>query len=77
MGHGFDPWRGKITDAMEQLICNYSAHELQLTTACLRTNAQQQEKPLQWESHTLQRERSPCSPQLEKARGQQSITRKT
>ena len=32
---------------------------------CPRAQAPQQEKPPQWEAHTPQPERSPCSPQLE------------
>ena len=38
-----------------------------LKCVCPRTHALQQEKPPQWEVHTLQLERSPCSPQLKTA----------
>ena len=42
------------------------------TEACApRAHAPQQEKPLQWEAHALQRRVAPRSPQLEKAHTQQ------
>ena len=60
MGHQFDPYSGKIPHASEQLspcttAADSRAFELQLTEARVpRAHAPQQEKPSQWEAHTLQ-----------------------
>ena len=60
MGHGFNPWSGKIPQALEQL-------NTALEPACPRVHAAQQEKPPQWEAHAPQLESSPHLLQLEKA----------
>ena len=65
--HGFNPWSGKIPHALGQL--NPSARTTEVHTP--RARALQQEKPLQWEAHSLQLESGPHSPQPEKARVQQ------
>ena len=58
----FDPWSGKLPHAAGQLSPHATA-----TEPALRASELQQEKPLQWEVHTLQPEGSSSSPQLEKA----------
>ena len=73
--HEFNPWSRKISHAAEQLSPHtittepvLKAWELQLLRPTYpRTHAVQQEKPLQWETLTLQLESSPCSPQLDQS----------
>ena len=48
--HGFDPWSGKMPRAVEQLSPCATT-----TDPHSRACARKQEKPLQWEAHTLQR----------------------
>ena len=74
--HMFDPWAKKIPHAVEQLSpCATTiepvlsrVRELQLwKPSSPRACALQQEKPPEWEAHTLQLESSPHSLQLEKS----------
>ena len=67
--HGFTPWSGKIPHAVEQLNpCTTTIEPVPkrlgaaTTEACAaRACALQQEKPPQWDAHTLQLESSPQS----------------
>jgi len=60
-----------LTYALEPTYRDCWAPVLKLLKPAPRACAPQQEKPRQWEACVPQADRSPCSPQIEKARMQQ------
>ena len=51
MGHGYEPWSGKIPHAAEQLSLCATTTEARVP----RARAPQQKKPPQWEARAPQR----------------------